>query len=105
MQVKPFKSNLWRGKLKLGQVASPLALQDGLVARLAVEGVHLADARQVVVLNAEVALTVVEPLELLVADGANEAGLFEVGVDVVVELVLSTHGLLADVAEEAGTGR
>ena len=67
------------------------------------EGVHLADAGQVVVLDAEVALAVVEPLEALVADGANEARLLEVGVDVVVELLLAAHRLLADVAKETGT--
>ena len=55
--------------------------------------------------DAKVILAFVESVELFVADVANETRLFEVGVDVVVELVLSTHGLLADVAEEAGTGR
>lgn len=41
--------------------------------------------------DAKVILAFVESVELFVADVANETRLFEVGVDVMVELVLTAH--------------
>ena len=55
------------------------------------EGVHLADSGEVVMFDAKVILAFVESVELFVADVANETRLFEVGVDVMVELVLTAH--------------
>ena len=53
--------------------------------------------------DAKVILAFVESVELFVADVANETRLFEVGVDVMVELVLTAHWLLTNVAEKSRT--
>ena len=94
----------------------PFTLPDHLATSFAMKRIHLSDPRQVVVSNAQMVLTVVQFAEFL---RTNVAGMTASGVrtfisgvrfvrisvsgvgdDVVTELLLSGHRLLANVAEE-----